>query len=435
MALNAKTSGTRSDMRRLDLWEYETSSEVRLTAPQRDALRRNLGSATIEPVPGAEDKYFVTPGSKVGALEIDGLSVVVNPKIGIPQLISIACYAIGKVDFRRTDFDFPEHIALPDAMALALAVQARHAFAQGLLHGYRTEEQSLPTIRGRIDFAEQMRRRLDIPMPVEVRFDDFTGDVLPNQLVKAAVHRLGGMRLRSKEARRNLGWLAGVLDEISLLEFQPSRVPTVSYNRLNEHYRGVVELSRLVLRQGAYEFERGPIRASGFLMDMSVIFQEFISQALRDALKVSDRALRSDRNVGRLTLDVDGKVAFCPDLTWWDGSVCRFVGDAKYKNLNGGNVPNADLYQILSYATALDLPGGMLVYARGEADAASYRVRHSGKRLEVATLDLSGSLDDLLANVQNVATRAVGLRDEARGRGSIAFDSPRAPPGPAFVSA
>ena len=371
MALNAKTSGTRSDMRRLDLWEYETSSEVRLTAPQRDALRRNLGSATIVPVPGAEDEYFVTPGSKVGALEIDGLSVVVNPKIGIPQLISIACYAIGKVDFRRTGFDFPEHIALPDAMALALAVQARRAFAQGLLHGYRTEEQSLPTIRGRIDFAEQMRRRLDIPMPVEVRFDDFTGDVLPNQLVKAAVHRLGGMRLRSKEARRNLGWLAGVLDEISLLEFQPSRVPTVSYNRLNEHYRGVVELSRLVLRQGAYEFERGPIRASGFLMDMSVIFQEFISQALRDALKVSDRALRSDRNVGRLTLDVDGKVAFYPDLTWWDGSVCRFVGDAKYKNLNGGNVPNADLYQILSYATALDLPGGMLVYARGEADAAS----------------------------------------------------------------
>ena len=63
------------------------------------------------------------------------------------------------------------------------------------------------------------------------------------------------------------------------------------------------------------------------------------------------------------------------------------------------------------------------------------RVRHSGKRLEVATLDLSGSLDDLLANVQNVATRAVGLRDEARGRGSIAFDSPGAPPGPAFVSA
>ena len=280
-----------------------------------------------------------------------------------------------------------------------------------------------------------MRRRLDMPLPVEVRFDDFTVDVLPNKLVKAAVHRLGSRRMRSKEARRNLGWLAGVLEEISLLEFQPSRVPNVSYNRLNEHYRGVVELSRLVLRQGAYEFERGPIRASGFFMDVSEIFQEFVCQALRDALNVSDRVLRSDRNVGRLTLDVDRKVAFYPDLTWWDGSACRFVGDAKYKNLNGRNVPNADIYQILSYASALDLPGGLLVYARGEADAASYRVRHLGKRLEVATLDLSGSLDELLANVRNLATRVVCLRDEARRHGSSAYDSPRASLGPAFVSA
>ena len=57
-----------------------------------------------------------------------------------------------------------------------------------------------------------------------------------------------------------------------------------------------------------------------------------------------------------------------PDLTWWDGPTCTFVGDAKYKNVSGERVPNADLYQLLAYATALDLPGGLLAYARGEAD-------------------------------------------------------------------
>ena len=80
-----------------------------------------------------------------------------------------------------------------------------------------------------------------------------------------------------------------------------------------------------------------------------------------------------------------------PDLTWRDGSRCTFVGDVKYKQTDNG-VPNADLYQLLAYTTALDLPGGLLIYAQGERKPSTHTVRHSGKRLEVAALDLSGTL-------------------------------------------
>ena len=96
------------------------------------------------------------------------------------------------------------------------------------------------------------------------------------------------------------------------------------------------------------------------------------------------------------------------------------MGDAKYKNLTRSSVPSADLYQLLAYTTALDLPGGLLVYAQGEADAASYRVRHAGKRLYVAALDLSGALDGVIRRVGDLATRVVKLRDEARGIQSAA---------------
>ncbi len=76
---------------------------------------------------------------------------------------------------------------------------------------------------------------------------------------------------------------------------------------------------------------------------------------------------------------------------------------------------NADLYQLLAYVTALDLPGGMLIYAKGEADTATYYVRHSGKRLAVASLDLSGSLDDVLKDVRRLAVRVRVLRNDAPG--------------------
>ena len=352
-------------MLELNLREYERSPGIPLAITERDALRGLLPSVTIDPAPGMEGIYRLTPGSVVGALETGGLSVVIEPKIETSQLLSLACYAASRITFRPDDFGFPENCALPDVLALALAGEARRAFSGGLLHGYRFQEEALLTVRGRIRLEEQLRRRFDALLPVELQYDEFTDDVLPNRLVKAAAHRLGRLRLRSPEARRSLGWLAGIMERVSLVEFLPDRVPAVTFDRLNEHYRGVVELSRLVLRQGALEVGRGAARASGFLMNMNDVFQEFLTQALREALEVSPETLRSDADLRGLTLDCEERVNLRPDLTWWDGPDCQFVGDAKYKNLTGDRVPNPDLYQMLSYVTALGLPGGLLIYAQG----------------------------------------------------------------------
>ena len=398
-------------MRQIDLKEYD-SSEYSLSIAERSALQAEIPSLTIEFTMGDGDRYSLTPGSTVGALEIGDLSVLMQPKVGIPQLLSLACYAMGAFRPQPEMFDYPPEYALPDVLALALASAARRAFARGLLYGYITEEEALYTARGRIRFDEQIRRRFGVPLPAEVRYDEFTDDILANQLVKAAVMRLSGMRLRHRPARRELGRIAGTLDNISHVEFPPNDVPGVTFDRLNEHYLGAVGLSRLILRHSAFESERGRVRAAGFLMDMNVVFQEFVTVALRDALGVSERVFR-ERHIN--SLDVGESVRLKPDLTWWHGSSCVFVGDAKYKNISGERrIPNADMYQLLAYTTALDLPGGMLIYAEGEAAETTYHVRHSGKRLEVAALDLSGTLDDVLTRVSGLADRIRKLRDEAR---------------------
>ena len=396
--------------RRIDLREYEESEPHRLSGAERDALKEVLPSVAIQPATGKDGEYRLTPGSTVGAVEAGELSVLIEPKIGIPKLLSLACYAQSKFKPRGELFDFRREDALPDVLARALSAAARRAFSRGLLHGYRTEEEALYTVRGRIRFAEQIRRRFGVPVPVEVRYDEFTDDILENRLVGAATTRLGAMTLRSGEARRGLGWTAGMLDNVSPIEFPPNAVPEIGFDRLNEHYREVIALSRLVLRHTAFESGRGEVRASGFLMDMNVVFQEFVTVALREALRVSNDVFL-EKTIS--SLDEGGRVRLRPDLTWWRGGECVFVGDAKYKNVTGERVPNADLYQLLAYVTALDLPGGLLVYAKGEADTAEHLVRHSGKRLEVAALDLSDTLDDVLDRVRGLAVKVTALRDEA----------------------
>ena len=405
-------------MQQLDLREYERGGPFKLSVNERDILKESLPSLTIEPALGENGIYQITPSSVVGALAIGDLSILIRPKIGIPKLLSLACYALGALKpHEKRQFDFEEDVeTLPDTLAIALASAARTAFAHGLLHGYRTEEEALLTVRGRIRFEDQLRRRYGMPIPVEVRYDEFTDDIMENRLVKAAIARLGEMSIRSSRARRGLAWTAAMLENVTHVSIDPTDVPEVTIDRLNEHYRGVVGLSRLILQNCAFEANRGSVRAIGFVMNMNVLFQEFLTVALREELRLSDRVFCSDdqlKGQRRIYLDDKRSVKLEPDLTWWDGRECVFVGDAKYKVADGGS-RNADLYQLLAYTSALDLPGGMLIYAQGEAEPVNHEVRHIRKQLEIVALDLSGSLDDILDRVKDVAGRVRAMCEAAQ---------------------
>ena len=393
-------------MRELDLREYEQSDPVAVSVTERDALKHFL---SVEPALGTESRYHLTPGSTVGALAVGSLSVSIQPKLPVSRVLYLASYAIGQIEFREELFDYREEPTLVEALVPVFAAAARRAFSRGLLHGYRTEEDSLQTVRGRIRVEDQIRRRFGIPIPLEVRYDDFTVDVLPNRLVKAAALRLLGLRIHTRSRTKLAGVLAN-LEDVSLVEFSRA-VPVVRFDRLNEHYREVVELSRLILRYTSIETERGSVRATGFLVDMNVVFQEFVTRALRQALGLSERTFPSDKRMPeKIWLEEAHSVRLKPDLTWWDGHECSFVGDAKYKKVEDDRVPNADLYQLLAYATALNLPGGLLVYAKGEDTEVVHCVRHAGKRLEVAALDLSGSIDEIHARIRELASRVRALR-------------------------
>ena len=167
---------TKSQTRKLDLTEYQPSAPVELSVAQRDGLRLAVKDIGIEPALGEERTYVLRPHSTVGAVEIEGLSVVIHPKIPIRRVLSLVLYTLGARDIeQRSHFSFDEDVALPDLLASALASAAQHAFARGLLHGYRQDEESLFGVRGRIRFEDQIRRRHGRMLPVEVRWTRLVG--------------------------------------------------------------------------------------------------------------------------------------------------------------------------------------------------------------------------------------------------------------------
>ena len=59
-----------------------------------------------------------------------------------------------------------------------------------------------------------------------------------------------------------------------------------------------------------------------------------------------------------------------PDLTFEQPTgKAVYVADTKYKITADGYARDADYYQILAYARALDVPAGMLIYCQRNGDA------------------------------------------------------------------
>jgi 5-methylcytosine-specific restriction enzyme subunit McrC len=103
-------------------------------------------------------------------------------------------------------------------------------------------------------------------------------------------------------------------------------------------------------------------------------------------------------------LDEAGLIPLKPDLCLLQERKIIWVGDAKYKRLPVGAYRNADLYQLLAYTVALDLPGGMLIYAADEGvRVAEHVVIQAGKRLRVVALDLLAPRTNLLQQVRTIA--------------------------------
>ncbi|WP_432514271.1 McrC family protein [Kineococcus sp. SYSU DK001] len=385
--------------RLLVLTEHQLSDPVTLSVDERGALLAAVDGLSAAPERGSADTYRLSCGSTVGIVQVGDLTVELRPKVGLAPLMFMLAYRSSPPTWRSAAALAPD-ATFSEALIGLFARFTHDATRTGLLHSYRREQDALTTVRGRVRMTDQVSRRRGAALPVEVEFDDFTPDVLENQVLRSAVDRLRRLRTRSEVSRRTVDRLHHLLHGVSPLP-DPRRVPEPVWTRLNAHYRPAVSLAATLLT-GGLEARAGTRAAAGVLVDMNALFEDFLRAALRDALGVGERKFPSGSSSPRRWLDVDHRVPLEPDLTWWHGGRCVFVGDCKYKRVNG-NVPNADVYQLLAYLTAHGLDEGMLVYAAGKAPAQDLRIAAADKIVRVRTVDLASDPETLLQAVGNLA--------------------------------
>ncbi|AWK11596.1 restriction endonuclease [Streptomyces spongiicola] len=376
-----------------------------------DAAGRALASAGIveaSPDPYTPGRWLLRAGSKVGAVAVgvpggEPVTVRITPKVPVGRLLFLLGYSLDPTGaWRDGQVDVGEHRDLLPALAHAVERQVDRALRRGPLQGYRATEESALVVRGRIREADQVRRRFGAVLPVEVRYDEFTADIAENRLLRAAVERLLRLPGIPRAVRRRLLHQRSRLAGVSPL-VRGRRPPSWQPSRLNARYRPALRLARAVLEGSSPEHTPGELAIDGFLFDMNKLFEDFVTTALCEALRGSGLTCRLQ---DPQHLDEADAIRMRPDFVAYDvAGTPAVVADAKYKAGKRDGYPDSDLYQMLAYCTALGLPEGHLVYARGNAPHAAHTVRHAGIRLHQHALDLDQDPAGLLAEIGSLSRK------------------------------
>ncbi|CAM3095248.1 McrC family protein [Saccharomonospora xinjiangensis] len=254
-------------------------------------------------------------------------------------------------------------------------------------------------------FRVRVRLHHGRPVPVEIAHDEHTAVIAENRLLRdsgEALLRLPGL---PGDVRGRLLRLRVMLGEITPIR-RGNRVPAWWPSRLNTRYHDALRLAELVLRGVSIEHRPGEVTVHGFLFDLAKVFEDFATRALRDATGELDDFGGHCVRQATHHLDERQTIRIVPDLVVYTaGGAPVAVADAKYKVEKPAGFSDTDLYQMLAHCTALNLPEGHLVYAKGNAPHGAHRVRHAGVTLHQHALDLDQPPAGVLTDVRAVARR------------------------------
>lgn len=369
----------------------------------------------VEVRPERDGRWRLLPCGTVGAVAVDGFQVQVTPnqKVGLSRLLFLLGYARNP-GLRPEVVTASEEPDLWPALGASLARTAEAALERGVMQGYQRVDNALRVVRGRIRIGDQLTRRPGLMVPLEVSYDEFTVDIAENRILRTALRRLQAVPGLAADARRQLAHLDGRLDGVGIVrpgEPIPSWLPT----RLNERYQPALRLAEVVLRYGSVEAGPGGLPMASFVVSMWRVFEDFVAAALTASLR---RRPGFTRVQHATTLDIPGpgrspgQVPMAVDIVHLVGGTPRMIFDAKYKVADArGRHPNADLYQMLAYCTAMGLPRAWLVYAQGGSGPVERRVRNSDITIVEYPLDLSAHPRHLLAQIDVLADVAWAAAD------------------------
>jgi 5-methylcytosine-specific restriction enzyme subunit McrC len=226
----------------IDLTELGDTVDRELTLGQGRMLAQS-GVVTAAPSAYQPGWWTIGSASRVGAARIGDVVVRIRPKVPIARLLFLLGYSRHGSAWQSSSISLDESDDLVPAVAEALWRQAAHAIGQGLLPGYVQVEESSLVLRGRLLESAQLTRHHGLPLPLEIRHDEFTVDIPENQILRTACERMLQVPRIPAPTQARLRRLLREFGDVTTIH-PGDEIPAWQSTRLNARYQAALRRRR-----------------------------------------------------------------------------------------------------------------------------------------------------------------------------------------------
>jgi 5-methylcytosine-specific restriction enzyme subunit McrC len=380
---------TRNDLRYLSALGFQVTFDVR------------IGESDTEGIISCE----VNPNASVGHFRLpSGRIVSVEPKVETASIFRMLAYvysAAHKQLLRDEDVQYAADRLLFEPLVELLNKLVGARARRGLVQDYIRREENLGSFRGALNITPHIQHNIERDNRVYCQFFEQTVDVPDNRVVKTALHHLLQFG----------GWTSGTthalianfhkFDAVTLDRRSGRNLAEAHYHRLNDDYRPIHELCRMFLAGITVSERVGAFGFRGFLLDMNVLFEQFVQKAFENVLR--RRPARAEIQRSRTLSSNPVAPDIRPDVTVRSGDNVVAVADAKYKKDEGGP-RNPDIYQVVVYGTVLRCKDVYLLYPQTELDS-EHDIPIINSPVVVKTRRVDISTRDLVTRAEQLATK------------------------------
>lgn len=357
----------------------------------------------------------IIAGQMVGVIAAPGCSLEILPKIDSETIEPDAAMRHRLVRM----LDVALGLEIGDGQAAAMARQTEtlldiliRLFAdrllaearRGLPRAYRTQEEDVPALRGRLNVRRQFTALAVRPDRLACRYDALLADTALLRIIKVCAILLR-RHARVAETIRRLDELRFLLADISDVSQSDLPWSQVRIDRTNRRWRALYGLARLFLKREWQATHHDSREQDGItlLFPMNDLFEAYIAALAKRALRGTEWAVHTQGG-GLFCLIEEGEGGRArfqtkPDLLIKQDRDVVMVIDTKWKRIGRNpddakrGVSQADVYQMMAYARLYRCPEVMLLYPHHAglgADAlnVAYGILAGEERLRLASVNL-----------------------------------------------
>lgn len=291
----------------------------------------------------------------VGVIQVDGLLVHIHPKADkddsndkwkdvLLQMLKacgkVKAQTAGNANLKK------QHINLLEVYFEYFLKEVDQLLHAGLVKKYRTETSNVKALKGKLDFAGNIRHNLIHKERFYTAQQIYDANHKLHQVLAHALDIVGqftrATRLNDKCRRTQLAFpeVDRITPSFQLLE-------SIKINRKTAPYERALELAKLIILNYSPDINHGQQKMIALLFDMNVLWEEYVLRALKKHAQKHPEEMFGVTSQESKTFYGSHRT-IRPDIVLRKGSD-TFIIDTKWKRPNNISASIEDLRQMYTY--------------------------------------------------------------------------------------